>query len=97
MKLYRPRTLVVLGTALFVAGCGRPFDPDLAKSCSNGIDVGYAELQDAEAKGLSGTVQWTKAASLLGAAKVQYEFERYPNCIDKVKRARDYLKRASGA
>jgi len=45
----------------------------------------------AKAKGFDGTVEYTKAASLLGAAKIQFEFGKYPNCIDKVQRARAYI------
>lgn len=97
MKLSSFQAILLLSGALLMAACSRPYDPGQAKACSEGIDVGYEELRDAEARGLSGTVHWTKAASLLGAAKVQYEFDRYPNCIDKVKRARALIRRAGSA
>jgi len=45
-------------------------------------------------EGFGGTVDYTKAASLLGAAKIQEEFGKYPNCVNKVKRARQYIKRS---
>lgn len=32
-----------------------------------------------------------RANSLLVAAKVQQQFAKYPSCVDKVKRAQDYL------
>jgi hypothetical protein len=34
---------------------------------------------------------------LLGAAKVQQEFGKYTNCVNKVKRARYHLRRAAAA
>jgi hypothetical protein len=45
-----------------------------------------------EANGLSGTVAWSKAATLLGAAKIQQQFEEYQNCVIKVQKARAYLR-----
>lgn len=94
MKFSCLRILAILAISASVAACGRAYDASEYNACADGIDAGYTALQNAETQGLGGTVQWTRAASLLGAAKVQLEFERYPNCIDKVKRARAYLKRA---
>jgi len=77
---------------LFVcAGCaGNPNSP-LAQQCENGLSVAYKELDYAKTKGFGGTVEYTKAASLLSAAKIQSEFGKYPNCVDKVNRARAYI------
>ena len=91
----RPAASLALISFLIAACTGDPGGA-LAKQCSAGLDSAYGELTAAEAKGFSGTVEWTKAASLLSAAKVQYEFEKYPNCIDKVGRARAYINRAGG-
>ena len=96
MKPFRPGTLLVLVTLAILAGCTREYDAGQAKACSNGIDAAYRELQYAETQGLSSTVEWTKAASLLSAARVQLEFDRYRNCLDKVKRARAMIRRAEG-
>jgi len=65
-----------------------------ARACEAGIKAGYHELDLAKADGFSGSVDWTKAASLLTAAKVQQQFEKYPNCIEKANRARFYIKRS---
>ena len=62
-----------------------------AKSCREGLATAYKELDFAKAKGFEGTVEYAKAASLLGAAKIQEEFGKYPNCIEKVGRARGYI------
>ncbi len=88
--------VVALISSLAVACAGNP-DSALAEQCSNGLSTAYDELSAAEVSGFSGTVAWTKAASLLTAAKVQYEFGKYPNCIDKVNRARVYISRAGSS
>ncbi len=90
-----PAASLALISALLAACAGDPGGA-MAKQCSAGLDSAFEELTSAEAQGFGGTVEWTKAASLLTAAKVQYEFEKYPNCIDKIGRARAYIKRAGG-
>ncbi len=93
------KLLPVAGLALIpslIAACSGDPGGALARQCSSGLDAAFDQLTTAETQGFGGTVEWTKAASLLTAAKVQYEFEKYPNCIDKVGRARAYIKRASG-
>jgi hypothetical protein len=87
------RALVVATLVTGVlAGCSGHPQSDLAAECERGLDAGFAELERAKARGLDGTVDWGKAAALLSAAKVQRQFEKYPNCIEKVGRARVYLK-----
>jgi hypothetical protein len=88
---------VVALISSIATACGGNPHSTLAEQCSNGLSTAYDELNAAEASGFSGAVEWTKAASLLTAAKVQYEFEKYPNCIDKVNRARAYISRAGGS
>ena len=83
--------------AFFAAGCASNPSPSLGKQCEKGLSVAYQELDLAKAKGLEGTVEYTKAAGLLSAAKIQYEFEKYPNCIDKVKRARALIAKSKTA
>ena len=84
---------IVLSIALFFYGCaGAPKNPELAGQCDKGLQSAYEELDYAKTKGFDGSVNWTKAASLLSAAKVQQQFGKYPNCVEKVKRARYYIK-----
>lgn len=78
-----------------IAACaGPPDNPDLARQCENGLKIAYEELDYAKTKGFSGTVDWMKAGSLLSAAKIQEEFGKYPNCVDKVRRARYYIQQS---
>lgn len=51
-------------------------------------------LDFAKAKGLGGTWEITKAATLLTGARIQSGFGKYPNCVDKVRRARAYIARS---
>ena len=79
--------------ALSLAACsGQPSRPDLARQCADGVKQANQELDLAKANGFSGTVEWAKAASLLSAAAIQQQFEKYPNCIEKVKKARYYIR-----
>jgi hypothetical protein len=78
---------------LVLAGCGQDRgDIGRGPECAANLDAGYRELNRAEADGLSGTVKWGKAASLLGAAKIQQQFEEYGNCSIKAQEARRYLR-----
>lgn len=89
------RIAAIIGIAGSVAACpGPPRDTDLAQQCRSGLKVAYEELDFAKAKGFSGTVALTKAASLLSAASIQQEFGKYPNCVDKVGRARYYIEQS---
>ncbi len=83
-------TIIAIGAS--ISACpGPPRDPELAEQCERGLKVAYQELDFAKARGFGGTVAWTQAASLLSAASIQQEFRKYPNCVDKVKRARYYI------
>ncbi len=85
--------VIVVSLPLIVSGCaGAPHNPELASQCDKGLKVAYEELDYGKAEGIDGSIDWTKAASLLSAAKVQQQFGKYPNCLDKVKRARYYIK-----
>lgn len=83
--------------AFLVTACSQERgDIGLGPTCAAELDAGYRDLNRAEADGLSGTVRWTKAASLLGAAKVQQQFEEYQNCVIKARKARQYLSENRG-
>ena len=84
-------------TILFLAACSQDRgDVGLGGQCSAGLDAGYRELNQAEADGFSGALTWSRAASLLGAAKIQQQFEEYQNCVLKVHKARRYLREMRG-
>ena len=91
MLTQRVRIVLTFVTMALVTGCSGRVGGDIAQQCSQGLDVAYAELEKAKADGFGEAVQVTKAASLLAAAGVQKQFEKDPNCVDKVRRARAYL------
>jgi hypothetical protein len=82
-------------SAVLLGACAGPANnPDLARQCERGLSAAYTELDYAKTTGFDGTVDWTKAASLLSAASIQKEFGKYPNCVDKVARARFYIQQS---
>lgn len=82
----------LLFVVFLITGCETNPASQSARQCQDGLKAAYKELNFAEAQGFSGTVEYTKAATLLSGASIQYEFGKYPNCIDKVKRARQFIK-----
>ncbi|MGE8296634.1 MAG: hypothetical protein ACN6PH_13920 [Pseudomonas sp.] len=62
------------------------------ETCANQLDAAWKELNIAEAEGFAGTVSYSKALSLLTAAKTQQQFEAYEGCTSKAERARFYIR-----
>ena len=89
-------TALILFGSLFLTACAGNPNSGQAAACRDGLSAAYKELSVAETEGFGGSVDYTKAAGLLTAAKVQYEFEKYPNCINKVQRARAYIRSSKG-
>lgn len=87
-------TFILILLNINIIGCAGNPNSSLAKQCDIGLSNTYEQLNYAKANGFGGTVEYTKADSLLDAAKIQSEFGKYPNCIDKVKRARAYIKKS---
>lgn len=79
---------------LSVSACAGNPNSAIALQCERGLKTAYQELDFAKARGFDGTVEYSKASGLLGAAKIQYEFGKYPNCVDKVGRAREFIKKS---
>lgn len=61
-------------------------------TCAHQLDAAWKELSIAEAEGFAGTVSYSKALSLLTAAKTQQQFEAYEGCTSKAERARFYIR-----
>ena len=87
-------TITFTLTISVLSGCAGQPTTSQGNQCSNGLDKAYKELADADAKGFGGSVAYVKASGLLAGAKVQQQFGKYPNCVNKVKRARYYIKQA---
>jgi hypothetical protein len=91
-KLHRSIALVTAALAVTLTGCAGRIATDQGQECSDGLRTAYQELDLAKVKGFSGTVQWSKAAGLLSAAEWDKQVEKFPGCIDKVQRARSYIR-----
>ena len=89
-----PAAALMTCSLAFAVGCAGNPNSSLARQCENGLSIAYQELDFAKAKCLDGSVVYSKAAGLLTAAKVQFEFGKYPNCIEKVDRARAFITRS---
>jgi hypothetical protein len=60
-------------------------------SCGSNLDAAWHELDLAKAEGFAGTVSYSKALSLLTAAKTQQQFEG-EGCTKKAEKARFYIR-----
>lgn len=83
------RAFILVATLVSLCACAGRMDG--RAQCDNLVDAAWKELDLAKAQGLDGTVSYTKAASLIAAAKGQQVIERFPSCINKAKRARVYI------
>lgn len=82
--------IVVPLVALALAGCaGKTQNRD---GCAYQLDAAWKELDLAKAEGFAGTVSYSKALSLITAAKTQQQFEAYDGCVEKAERARYYIR-----
>ena len=86
-----PIAIAILYIALTVmtgcAGSPKPY----RNQCAAELDVAWQELSLAEAEGFAGTVSYSKAFSLLPAAKTMQTVENFDSCYERAKRARYYI------
>ena len=76
--------------AWVLAGCaGKTAYRD---SCGCQLDAAWHVLDLAKAEGFAGTVSYSKALSLLTAAKTQQQFEGFEGCSMKAEKARFYIR-----
>ena len=77
---------------ILISGCKTNPSSASARQCQQDLKQANKELNFSKSEGFSGTVEYTKAVTLLTGAAIQYEFGKYPNCINKAERARQYIK-----
>lgn len=61
-------------------------------ACASEVDAAWSELSIAKADGFSGTVSYTKALSLITAARTMQAVENFDNCYNNAKDARFYIR-----
>lgn len=94
MKRRTAMLLLIALPALLFGGCGGRIATPEGQACSEQLRIANQELDDAKLKGLGGTVPWLKAAGLLAAANTELQVEHFGDCLDKVQRARTYIREA---
>lgn len=85
-------SLSVVLSLVVISGCQTNPASPAARQCWSLLEKAKQELNIAKVNGFSGTVEYTKAATLITGASIQYEFGKYPNCINKAERARRFIK-----
>ena len=92
----KPLYTMIFLTTITLSGCASTpvTEPEqkVADRCQQQLSTAYKELNFSKANGFGGTVEYTKAASILGFAKVQSGIGNYSSCIEQVASARDYIK-----
>jgi len=81
--------LFALLAASVLSGCNTMQTNEVASACEQGIESLNLHLSS-RSHNIHQT-NLSRANSLLVAAKVQHQFAEYPGCVEKVKRAQDYL------
>jgi hypothetical protein len=85
-----PRLLAVLATTALLAACsGMP--SSYRASCASELDASWNELSIAKADGFAGTVSYTKALSLITAARTMQTVENFDGCYKNAQKARFYI------
>ena len=85
----RAKILVILA-AVLLSACSAKVSH--RSSCASQLDAAWKELDIAKVEGFAGTVSYSKALTLLTAAKTQQQFEGYRGCTQKAQKARFYIK-----
>lgn len=83
--------VLLTGIAFILSSCAGARKGYSAEQCRAAVDTAYKELNFAKSEGFAGTVNYTKAASLLTAAKTNQTFESYDACVDNANKARYYI------
>lgn len=93
----RPSTcyLTLMLVSVLVTACAVP-NLKLAAKCEHLLTLAEKELDLAKSKGFTSSISLTKAGALIGAARIQQQFDKYPNCINKAERARNHVKISIG-
>lgn len=76
--------------ALLLVGCAGK--TAYRADCATELEAAWKELDLAKAEGFSGAVSYSKALSLLTAAKTEQQFESFEGCTDKAQKARFYIR-----
>ena len=82
-------SLISISCGLLLMSCANT--QEFRGSCATESDAAWQELSIAKAKGFGGTVSYTKALSLLTAARTMQVAENFDACYNNAKKARKYI------
>lgn len=88
MKLPLQIIITLFATGV-LSGCNTMQTTNVATDCEQGIKSLNQHLSSRQHSVHQTNI--SRANSLLVAAQVQLQFAEYPGCVEKVKRAQDYL------
>lgn len=80
----------LLTLTLVLAACAGK--TQFRSACDKEIEAAWSELSIAKADGFSGTVSYTKAFSLITAARTMQAVENFDTCYNNAKDARFYIR-----
>ena len=84
------KIVALFALALVLVGCAGK--TTYRNSCADQSDAAWRELDLAKAEGFAGTVSYSKALTLLTAAKTSQQFEGYESCTRNAEKARFYIR-----
>ena len=91
MNLHKFLTASLLAASIIsLAACAGK--TQFRNACASEVDTAWNELSIAKADGFSGTVSYTKALSLITAARTMQAVENFDNCYNNAKSARFYIR-----
>ncbi len=82
-------SLIAISLSAMLISCSTT--PEFRSSCATESDAAWQELSLSKAKGFGGTVSYTKALSLLTAARTLQVTEKFDACYDNAQKAREYI------
>ena len=85
-----PKMLVFI-TLITLTGCMDAGDRGLGPACESTLAAAERDLKAAKANSIGTVINWAKAATLIGAARTQQQFNEFQNCVIKARKAREIL------
>ncbi len=83
--------ILVIITLITLTGCMDAGDRGLGPACQSNLVAAERDLKSAKANSIGTVINWARAATLIGAARTQQQFNEFQNCVIKAKRAREII------
>ncbi len=85
-----PKMFVII-TLITLTGCMDAGDRGLGPACQSNLVAAERDLKSAKANSIGTVINWARAATLIGAARTQQQFNEFQNCVIKAKKARKII------